>query len=97
MVRVNEDYVVDVDTLSYTAKEDLHNTNKKGEPTYHTIGYYGTLKQALLGIFEYKARKSLSKGEKSLYEAVKVLSDIKNELMQAIDKAAGEESGNFTD
>lgn len=84
MVRINKDYIVDVDTYEYTAKQDLHKEDKEGNPIYKTVGHYGTLKNAILGIFKHKGQKVLSEGEYSLNEAVDALSAIKTELVNAL-------------
>ena len=97
MIRVDKDYVIDVDTLNYTAKIDLHKTtiDKSGKerPTYNIIGYYGTLRSAVKGILEYEVRSKLSKGEKSLNEAIKALDKANNKLetiLNSIPKEARE-------
>lgn len=73
MIRVNDNYVVLVDTLSYKACVDTHRVTKKGKPVYNTIGYYSNLKQALLGIVEDMNAKALSDGVHTLVEAIEII------------------------
>lgn len=73
MIRVNDNYVVLVDTLSYKACVDTHRVTKKGKPVYNTIGYYSNLEQALLGIVEDMNAKELSDGVHTLTEAIEII------------------------
>ena len=73
MIRVNEDYVILVDTLSYNACVDKHKTDKKGMPVYKTIGYYSNLEQALKGIIEDMNARAFEAGTYSLQEALEVI------------------------
>ena len=83
-IRVTDDYIIDVDPYNYTAKVDMHKiyVDKQGNetPVYKTIGYYGDLKQAVRGCLKYDIRKSLGEGEKSLYEAVKLVNEASDRL-----------------
>ena len=54
MVRVNDDYIIDVDPLNYTVRRDMHKTRiintKEGETklgTFVTVGYVGDLAGAI--------------------------------------------------
>ena len=40
MIRVNDEYVIDVDSMCYTTKIDKHKTDKKGNPVYEVVGYF---------------------------------------------------------
>jgi len=82
MIRVNDNYVIEVDPYNYTPKENLHRTDKNGDPLFKTIGYYNNLRSAVKGVLDYDIKKSLSDGDKSLYEAVRVL----NEAYSRLDK-----------
>lgn len=87
MVRIDDDYIVEVDSLCYTAKKELHKTDKEGKQLCKIIGYYSDLCGAIKGIYDYKAKDKLSKDEKSLYEAIKVLDELKNELAAMLERA----------
>lgn len=52
MIRVNEDWIIEVEPLCYTLKKDLHKTvkAKNGKtmvPAYKTIGYFSSPDKAL--------------------------------------------------
>lgn len=85
MIIIDKDYCVDVDTLNYTAKIDLHKTDKKGNTTYKIIGYYGTLKNAVKGVYEYKAKKALSDGQHTLKQSIDVLRELEKELHKTLE------------
>ena len=52
MIRVNDDYVIDVDSMCYTTKIDKHKTDKKGNPVYEVVGYYKDLDGAILAVIK---------------------------------------------
>ena len=57
MIRVNDDYVIDVDSMCYTTKIDKHKTDKKGNPVYEVVGYYKDLDGAILAVVKSMNRK----------------------------------------
>ena len=88
MIRVNNDYIVDVDDMNFIAKEDKHktSTDKNGitKNVYYTIGYYGTLEGALDGIRRDMIKKSLAEGEVSLKEAIEVINKANYEFKEIL-------------
>lgn len=82
MIRINDDYVIDVgENQSYILKEDKHKDNKKGEHVYVTLGYYTRLESALMGTKNHLIHKSMGEEEKSLYEAISTVRSISNEFI----------------
>ena len=78
MIRVNEDYVIEVDNYNYSAYQDTHKTryDKKLEtevPVYKLVGHFSTLMSALQGIFKYMVRQSLSNRDHNLESAIEVI------------------------
>lgn len=77
MIRVNEDYIIEVDNYGYTARLDTHTTrvDKNGNEihVYRLVGYFGTLETALKGILKHKADTKLMGGEWTLKDAVNVI------------------------
>lgn len=78
MIRVNEDYVIEVDNYNYSAYQDTHKTryDKKLEadvPVYKLVGHFGSLLGALQGIYKDMVRTSLSKRDHNLESAIKVI------------------------
>lgn len=84
MIRINERYIIDIDAINYKAKIDLKKVSKEGNPLYATIGYYRTLKAAILAIYEREAKEVLSDGEYTLKQAVDTLSRIQEELEEEL-------------
>lgn len=88
MIRVNNDYIVDVDDMNFIAKEDKHKTitDKNGitKNVYYTIGYYGTLEGALDGIRRDMIKKNLTEGEVSLKEAIEVINKANYEFKEIL-------------
>lgn len=73
MIRVNDNYVIDVDSMCYTAKIDKHKTDKKGNPVYEVVGYYKDLDGAVLAIVKSMNRSKLSEGVHDLKTALGII------------------------
>lgn len=91
MIRVNDNYLIDVTPLEYTALEDMHKTSidkKTGKtlPVYNTVGHYGSLRSAVRGIVTRQAKKNMSDGEHSLTEAIRMLDDANMELERILSR-----------
>lgn len=96
MIRVNDDYIIDVDPHNYIVKRDLHKervtvNDKTGEetrtPSYYTVGYFGDLPSAVRGIIRDMNRQGLSEGTFSLTEAVKMVQDNNKRFYDLLDRA----------
>ena len=79
MIRVNDDWVIMVDTLYYMPAKDLHRKKqvkqKDGtyttEPDYKTgYGYYTSLKGAIRRIAQEEYKKALTGQETALNDAI---------------------------
>ena len=86
MVRINETYCVDVDENCYTVKIDKHTTDKKGNAVYVTVGYYGTLENAIKGVIKDMNKKDLKK-DCTLEEALKIVQHNNMEFEKLLRKA----------
>lgn len=84
MIRVNKDYVIDNDTLCYTAKLDNHKqTIKKNKisgvetvvDTYTVVGYYHSIEGAIKGVIEDMIKRELSEGVYELKEALSIIKE----------------------
>lgn len=69
MIRVNDKYVIEVDTC-YTAQIDTKKKDKEGKPIRKTIGYFTNLSNAIKGIAENEVGEVLADGEYSLKDAI---------------------------
>lgn len=92
MIRVNDDYVILVDTLNYTPCRDIRKTDKKGNPIYKNLGYYTTLEYALKRIIKDMNDRAFEADTYSLQEALeiikqsnKVFTDMLREVMENVD------------
>ena len=73
MIRVNDEYVIDVDSMCYTTKIDKHKTDKKGNPVYEVVGYYKDLDGAILAVIKSMNRRKLSEGVYDLKTALGII------------------------
>lgn len=79
MIRINKDWVVDVDEYNYTLKRDLHKKTPRKNPdgtstmvdSYKTYGYFSSLSNAINALLNTMVTTRLSDGEIDLKEAVK--------------------------
>ena len=88
MIRINKDWVVDVDDYNYTLKKDLHSkiarkNQKTGETeyidSYKTKGYYSSLAAALNKLCESMIVDELEDKDITLKEAVEIIEDCTRE------------------
>lgn len=75
MIRVDNDYYIDVDEQCYTVKIDTHKTDKKGNEIYVIVGYYKNLQNAIKGVIDYQNKKKLKSENYDLKEALKIVLD----------------------
>ena len=77
MVKVNDDYIIEIDSLNYTVKRDEHKTREekvKGSdevkvvPVFTTVGYYYDLATSISGIIKDMNRRQLGEGTHELHE-----------------------------
>ena len=87
MVRVNEQYVIDVDERCYTVKFDKHKTDKNGNAVYDVCGYYGTLEGAIKGVIKSMNSKALSEGIHTLEQALNVVMANNKQFEEILERA----------
>lgn len=94
MIRVNDDFVIDVDQYNYTAMRDRHKTtvDKDGNesPVYTTIGHYNNLEHALYGIRNWISTNKLSEKDSNLIEAINIIRQTNDEFINVFNRAIGE-------
>lgn len=90
MITLIDDYVVEVEPLNYVLKIDKHKTNKKGEKQYTTVGYYPTLKGAIIAVLHHMNRSQLSTDDYTLKEAIEIISRNNERLELVLRKVMGE-------
>lgn len=88
MIRINKDWLVDVDEYNYTLKRDLHSKTKKKNPktgeieevdSYRSMGYYSNLASALNRLCEEMRVSELKDKDITLKEAIKIIEDCTKE------------------
>ena len=94
MIRINDDYVITVDELCYTLKQDAHRMSVdkktgKESPVYYYIGYYATLENALKGYIRLMIDKRLGSGNYNIREALDVIREERENLEKLIEKYTG--------
>lgn len=96
MIRVNNDYVIDVDPYNFTVKFDRHRkylNEKTGIETdvYDTVGHYSTLEAALEGCLKDMQVRKLADGEISLTKALKAVRDTTRRFTDTMNRVLREE------
>ena len=94
MIRVNEDWVIMVDSLNYMPCKDLHRKKKEKckDGTYtevddygNPIGYFSTLSSALSAIMQKNFRDAVKDDEISLKDALKIVEEENFKTQQFLD------------
>ena len=95
MVRVNEDYIIDIDSLNYTVKRDTHRkTVRKNKTTgleeevdlFVTVGYFGNLTEAIKGVIKDTNSRDLSVGVHTLEEALEIVVANNNRVSELLER-----------
>ena len=95
MIRVHEEYVIDVDQYNYTAQFDTHKTRydkkmDKEVPVYKLVGYYNTLGGALTGIHKDMVRQALSNRDHNLVSAIDAVKQERIKFTELMNKVLKE-------
>lgn len=94
MIRINENWIVDVDEYNYTLKRDMHKTrtikqkdgSTKEEEVYNTQGHFSSLDKALNRLGEEMVRERLKVPEIDLNTAVQAIRECTEEWRQLVEK-----------
>lgn len=100
MIRVNDDWIIDVDDHNYILKRDRHRTyqqkQKEGTykevPAYETVSYHPTALRALERLGEEIIREKLKGPEMCLHEAVVAIRECTEEwreLVRLVNESTG--------
>ena len=92
MIRINDDYFVEVDAHNYTLKRKATGTNKDGKPitTDKIVGYYNDLRNCIYGASEDCKRNEFSKSDYSLDEALNKIQEINDSFTEILKQAVKE-------
>lgn len=100
MVKVNDDYFIEIDSLNYTVKRDEHKTRKvmdkvTGETSEiglcTIVGYYGDLATSIRGVIKDMNRRQLGNGTHELREAVNMVMNNNRHFEALLEKALKED------
>lgn len=98
MIRVNEDWIIDIDKYNYTLRRDMHTTRtvkKNGEEVeenvYTTVGHFSSLDKALENLGKEIIRYKLMDGEYDLKTAVEAIRECRDEWQRLTKEIKGEE------
>jgi hypothetical protein len=89
MIRVNDDWVIEVEPLCYTLKKDLHKNVKAKDgktmiPAYKTVGYFSSPAKALDRLGEEIIRDKLSKPLNGLGEVAEAIREARAEWRELV-------------
>lgn len=96
MIKVNEDYVIDVDQYNFTVKFDRHRkwlNEKTGVEVdvFDTVGHYSSLESALYACLKDMQVRKLSDEDMSLAKALKVVRDTTRRFTGTMNRVLREE------
>lgn len=97
MVRLNKDYIVEIDASNYTLKRDLHKKvivvrgdKESEEDQYDIIGYYRNLQHAVKGAIDDMNIRKLSRGMHDLEDAIAIIAKNNESFEKLLKKATKE-------
>ncbi len=83
MIHIIDDYYVTGGARDYTLLKDTHREDKNGNTVYKTLGYYGSVANAVEGLRKTLCRELTAGNNMELYEAVRAFKRIVKELERA--------------
>ena len=83
MIHIIDDYYVTGGARDYTLLKDTHREDKNGNTAYKTLGYYGSVANAVEGLRKTLCRELTAGNNMELYEAVRAFKRIVKELERA--------------
>ena len=97
MIRVNEDWIIEVEPLCYTLKKDLHKNVKAKDgktmvPAYKTVGYFSSPDKALNRLGEEIIRGKLSKPMRGLGEVAEAIREAREEWKELVRSVTEEDA-----
>lgn len=94
MIRITDDYVIDVDSLNFTVKKDKHKMtiDKDGneKPAFDNVGHFITLENALKCVRNELFRNKISDVEIDLESAIKEFKKTNDEFVSVFKKAVND-------
>ena len=97
MIRINDDWIIDIDKYNYTLRRDMHTTRiikKNGkeveENVYTTVGHYSNLDKALENLGKEIIRYKLMSAEYDLETAVEAIRECRDEWQRLTKEIKGE-------
>lgn len=83
MIHIIDEYYVTGGARDYTLLKDTHREDKNGNTVYKTLGYYGSVANAVEGLRKTLCRELTAEKNMELYEAVRAFKGIAEELEKA--------------
>lgn len=91
MIRINDDWIIDVDEHNYILKRDMHTDrirkDGKVEHVYNIKGYFSSPQKALKAFGEEIVRDRLKASEMGLADAVRTIQDTYEEWRRVVEEA----------
>ena len=88
MIKINDKFCIDADENQFILKEfgTVQDENSKnfGEVTQTTLGYYGTLEQALNGLEKILSRRAVKTKDYTLKQAIDEIWKLHNEIFECL-------------
>lgn len=92
MIKIDDDFYVKAEGLDYSAYvyvDGINNKTKEATRNAKLVGYYPSILKALEGIRSYKVHNSMSDGIKSLDEAISLIRECDERLIESLKKWEG--------
>lgn len=88
MIKFRENFIIDADERNYVLREigsiQDRESERFGEETITTLGYYTSLERTILGLEEILIRRSIRDKEHTLKSVVDEIRALRNELKELL-------------
>lgn len=84
MIHIQDRYYAKPDSIGFSLVKESGKCNKKGEPTYVTIGYCGDINEVCWLAYRTIVGEKLSEVDCELKEAILIMQETKNNIERAL-------------
>ena len=86
MIKLIDNYVIQADDKCYTLAIDTEKDDKSGKRVYKFVGYYNTIRNALVACYKDICRKKVAKNIYTIKEAIQAFREVEKALEEIIPK-----------
>lgn len=86
MITLIDNYVIQAEERCYTLAIDTGKDDKNGKRVYKFVGYYNTIRNALVACYKDICRKKVAENTYTIKEAIQAFREVEKALEEIIPK-----------